>query len=365
MNIQNDLTNKISDKIKPYEKERIERLSKLFIREFFVFIVLFFLVKSFIICINNSDAAFWFMVMILGVIYYIFYDFIHTNKLFKDLIKSECSNIVSDFVKKSSNPISKKVIKKSNLFGYFEDVNVDDGFCGTYNLVRYDIQETILSGKSSKGFNITVFNGLIILFDFNKVILEDTIISRKYDDNIKQNMHLANLKRIFIPLTIIWLVIECPFAYMDFCKGRFDFETLLMLITPLIFWLLAFGLPMLIAHIIQQRKLKMGKTEMEDIVFGKDYIVRTKDPVEARYYITTAFIERYLKLQKKFKTKNIKCSFFDNKIMFAIPTRRDMFEFCNLFVSLNNRKYIEKFYEDINEIITMIDLFKLDERTGL
>ncbi len=362
-----DLINNISKKIIKYEDERIKRLSILVVREIIVFLVLFFLIKCFLICINDSDASFWFVIMILGVVYYIFYDITHTNKLFKSFIKSKCSNTIKKILSINSNSVSKNEILKSNLFGYFEDVNADDGFCGEYNGVDYYISEVRLTGKSPKKFDIEIFKGLVILFDFNKKILKDTIIARKRDDNIRQNIHGLNIKRIFIPLTLIWLVAIFPFAYMGaFSDRHFDFEIILMFLAPLIFWLLLLGGPMLIMHFIQQRKQKFVKTEMEDIVFNKDYIIHTKDPVEARYLITTAFIERYLRLQQIFKTKNIKCSFFDkDKLMIAIPTRKDLFEVCSLFTSLKNKKYIEKFINDIEEIKTIIDVFKLNERTGL
>ena len=109
----------------------------------------------------------------------------------------------------------------------------------------------------------------------------------------------------------------------------------------------------------------MHHTNLEDPEFNKKFDVYTNDEVEARYLITTAFIDRYLKLQKIFKTKNIKCSFFGEQLMIAIPSRKDFFELGSLFLPLSNTYYINKFYDDITEILKVIDVLKLNERTGL
>lgn len=358
-------------KISTFEMQRKKILAILILREMFVFVVLFFLIKCFIICINDTDASVWFLAMILGIIYYSFYDITHTNKLFKKDIKSKVFYILKkslnlDYVRKSS--ISKSQLTNSNLFPYFEDVNADDCFGGCYNSVDYSLLETKLTAKSPKGYDITTFKGLIILYEFNKKILKDTIIARKRDGSIRQNIHGLNVKRIFVLLSIIMSsVVILAFLGTGGIKSLDDlYFAATLIIVPLAFVFLILGVPFLILHFIQQRKQKMAKTEMEDIVFNKDYIIHTKDPVEARYLITTTFMERFLKLQKMFKTKNIKCSFFDrDKLMFAIPTRKDLFEVCSLFSSLKNKKYIEKFYNDIEYIKKIINVFKLNERTGL
>ena len=55
--METDLINNISKKIIKFEEERIKRLSILVFREIMVFLVLFFLIKCFIICINDPDAS--------------------------------------------------------------------------------------------------------------------------------------------------------------------------------------------------------------------------------------------------------------------------------------------------------------------
>ena len=364
--LKSDFINKITERMQVYEKDRIIRFSKLVIRELFVFCVLFFLIKCFMICLDDFDASFLFGVMICSVIYYSYYDITHSNKLFKQFIKSKCDSIISDLIYHDCYPLSSNILNRSNLFGYFQDVNVDDGFRGSYNTVEYRILEALLTAKSPKGFDIKIFKGLIVLFEFNKKILKDTIITRKREDNIRQNLHGLNIKRFMIPFSsiILFMIISLSFYNSKFDIQAFKFACMVLL-PGFFFIILILVLPTYILHIIQQRKKPMTDTHMEDIVFNKDYVVHTNDNVEARYLITTSFIERFMKLQKIFKTKNIKCSFFDNKIMIAIPAGKDLFELCSLFVPLSSTIYINRFYDELSEILKVIDILKLNIRTGL
>ena len=75
------------------------------------------------------------------------------------------------------------------------------------------------------------------------------------------------------------------------------------------------------------------------------------------------FIERFKNLQTIYGSKEIRCSFYDGKIMFAIPTNGNYFEIDD--ASLNDTKKYIKFYEEINAIFEMIDYFKFNEKTKL
>lgn len=113
-------------------------------------------------------------------------------------------------------------------------------------------------------------------------------------------------------------------------------------------------------------KNQMMSMKLEDSDFNKKYIVTTEDQIEGRYLITTGFMDRFKNLQTAFGTKNIKCAFFDNKVMFALHTNKDFFELSEgLFHSLKHPKRVKSFYEETTAIYDIIDYFKLDEKTGL
>lgn len=74
------------------------------------------------------------------------------------------------------------------------------------------------------------------------------------------------------------------------------------------------------------------------------------------HLITLAFMERLEAVKTSFDTNKIKCSFFDNTIMFAIGS---------LFKLLRHSSCMDVFRKEITSILDMIDHFKLAEKTGL
>ena len=110
----------------------------------------------------------------------------------------------------------------------------------------------------------------------------------------------------------------------------------------------------------------MSNMQLEDPEFNKKYDAYTQDQVEGRYLITPTFMERFKNLHTSFGTNKAKCAFFDNKIMFALSTKKNLFELAGgIFSSLKNPKQTKIFYEEISAIYDLIDYFKLDEKTGL
>lgn len=56
---------------------------------------------------------------------------------------------------------------------------------------------------------------------------------------------------------------------------------------------------------------------------------------------------------------------FEDTIMLAIPTNKDLFELGSLYCPIQKSKEIAKTYDQIKSIQKMIKHFKLNERAGL
>ena len=93
--------------------------------------------------------------------------------------------------------------------------------------------------------------------------------------------------------------------------------------------------------------------------------VISEDQLEARYLVTPAFMDRLKGLQTAFGTQKVKCSFFENKIMFAISTNKDLFEVGSLFASLDKSRQVNNFFNELTSILNLVDHFKLDQSIGL
>lgn len=244
--------------------------------------------------------------------------------------------------------ISDTILEKSKLFGGYNIRSNDDTFEGKYNGIEFKVSETNLSYESGSGDKrtvSTVFNGIIILIDSNKETKAHTIIETK----VKAIQKI--IKEISLSVLILW------FSILSIVNGIHTNN-----ITALVVGIV---LPLVIILFIFPKN-QMMSMKLEDSDFNKKYIVKTEDQIEGRYLITTGFMDRFKNLQTAFGTKNIKCAFFDNKIMFALHTNKDFFELSGgLFHSLKHPKRVKSFYEETTAIYDIIDYFKLDEKTGL
>ena len=99
-------------------------------------------------------------------------------------------------------------------------------------------------------------------------------------------------------------------------------------------------------------------TVLEDVKFEKDFDVFTNDEVEARYLITPSFIEKINKINMiiSFSASFYSCSFYQGYLFIALNKAKLL----NIF----NSNY-SQMADNIISILSLIDYFKLNEKTGL
>ncbi len=285
-----------------------------------------------------------------------------TIKEFKKLIKSQCMRPLTESTGKlvwtKNKPQKHLPLMESELFPMHTDVVYDDTFSGEYKSSEYYIQEVelILEGKEKT----KVFNGVVICVPSNKTVNAQTIITTKLDLNI-QNRIMTKYSMFILGLLFIFLGLS-PYIFHVQINGIF--ETVKVVFGTLLCVLAGFG-SLYMAYLQHKQESEYKKIELEDLKFDKRFNVISKDQIESRYLVTTAFMDRLQNFRTAFGTKNTKCSFFNDKIMFAISTNKDVFEIGNLFIPLTDKKQVEKFYNEINSVYNMIDYFKLAQKTGL
>ena len=247
------------------------------------------------------------------------------NKNFAMKIKSDClSKLLKVFGdiqwQNGKNIINDWDLNRSALFSNFNTRYTDDEFSGSFNGVPFKICETNLlqiSGSGKSRTYIPVFKGVVIQFKSNKIIRNRTMIATKGDFTAK------------IAFVVLGLI----------CWGG--------------------------SKISYKDEEKLDEVKLEDPEFCKKFNAYSSDQVEARYLLTTAFIERFQNLNTAFGAKKAKCSFYGDKIMFAISTNKNLFEVGSLFKSLEKPGAVNQFYNELASIYSMIDYFKLDEKVGL
>jgi len=372
---EREFINKVTIKLTNYEEERKKRIFKLIINEIKALAIIglsgfgfeFFLSRNI-----GAPIAICGAIIFMAVVYF-FVNIFDSNKDFKKYLKQRCrKNILKTFNLETIKGVefSEEELVKSNLFSTFNKMEKDDVIQGKHNDIDYKIAETKLIHVGRKS-EFTAFKGVIISFKSNKKIAAETIVTSKGDNNIR---NYPTCGKFLIYWCIGWMlvlsIIFAPFAFVFLVKIinsgldivpeiiKFSFNEIIGFI-PLV---LAIFVVLFMFYV---QKNKMQDVKLEATAFEKRFNVYTKDQVEARYLLTPAFMDRLQNLETAFGTRKIKCSFFDGQIMFAIPTRKDLFELGCLFKPLSSTSDVEIFYKELTSIQQMIDHFKLDEKTGL
>ena len=234
------------------------------------------------------------------------------------------------------NRITDKDIEESELIGYYTNSDIDDSFFGKYNDVAIKVSEQKLIRKSGKNSVVTVFNGIFVMLDFDKKFSGKTLVINKFRDNI-----FTWITGVFF-IAIIMAAIVNSLPFHAWGSG-------LLLLIFLVFMFNKFT----------SQKNKKEEVKLEDVVFSKKWKVYATDQIEARYLLTTAFMERILEVKRRFKGKSIEFSFFDNKLFIAISTNKDMFETTSLFKSALRYDRIQNVVYQFYSIFSIIDLLKI------
>lgn len=221
-------------------------------------------------------------------------------------------------------------------YGTYLKGKLEERICGSYKGIKYIIWDMV--------------DKLVFEFPSNKTIQNTTKIYTK--DIINKKL----MRMIFITLLSSAIFVLGVF-FMVTSSGQLDPELIVKSFFYTVVYLLA-----LFATILNYRT---QKNVLEDPRFSKKYHVFSKDPVEARYLITTAFMERFKNLENKLDTKRIQCVFYQNRIIFAIKSKSNRFELADVHKKVDSPEQFKKFFEEFSAIIGMIDYFKLDEKTGL
>lgn len=373
--------NNIIAKIQPFEEERKKRLFKLLWWQIVLFLVTYGLCKGVVFFMESyTNISVIFSILAFFSFAAFIFNFGIYDKDFKQYLKRKCNALIlKKFNLDTIRGIafSNDILRKSNLFSSYSYQEPDDVICGCYDDVNYKIVETKLVAKTSKS-SIDVFSGVIISFPTNKFFKTETLVTSKGDENIRNyqtNLKFA-IKLMLFGSFILSVLLALVFLFFD-VKSMLDsgasIESLIMkFASDYDLWIvstLEIVLPLIIILCIaiplnRQRK-KMQEAKLEDIDFDNRFNVYTKDQVEARYLLTPSFMERLKSVETSFGTKGIKCSFFEDTIMLAIPTNKDLFELGSLYCPIQKSKEIAKTYDQIKSIQNMIKHFKLNEKVGL
>ena len=109
----------------------------------------------------------------------------------------------------------------------------------------------------------------------------------------------------------------------------------------------------------------LQNVKLEDSLFEKYFEVYSDSQIEARYLLTTGFMERIIKLRDLYEGKSIQFCFQNNTLLLVISTNQNMFEANSFFRSNINKKKIDRVFEQFYTIFSIVKLLKLNQRIGM
>ena len=300
-------------RVKNYEKKRIKALNVARIR-CLKSIPIIIVLLGIILAISNSDvlrkntvSAFLISVGIISVIVVFIYSSINKYKTsIKGKIFPRILEFAGDFVYKPNYSAPFAQYKKYDILPPFDPpVSFSEDYVkGTYNNVNIEFFEArLMRGAHFKGKK-AVFNGVIAKISVNKKFSSKTVIRAD--------------------------------------KGSFGD------------W-------------VSGRKLPENQevVRLEDPKFDKLFNVYSNDQIEARYLLTTTFMERLIEVEKAFGSQKIECCFYKQYLVMAIHLIKDWFEPGPITEIEDFRDDSKKLLADINSIFNICDTLQMDSEIRL
>lgn len=115
-------------------------------------------------------------------------------------------------------------------------------------------------------------------------------------------------------------------------------------------------------NFVDRWQCPLQNIKLEDVVFEKEFEVYGDNQIEARFLLTTAFMERILRVKKLFHGKSVEFSFAGDKLLIAISTRKDMFEPSSLFRTTTDRRPVNQVLEQFLAVFAIVDILKLTQQ---
>ena len=118
---------------------------------------------------------------------------------------------------------------------------------------------------------------------------------------------------------------------------------------------------------VSGRKLPENQevVRLEDPVFDKLFNVYSNDQIEARYLLTTTFMERLIEVEKAFGSQKIECSFYKQSLVMAIHLKKDWFEPGPITEIEDFQDDSKNLLADINSIFNICDTLQMDSEIRL
>lgn len=345
----------IYQKLEPLRKEYL----KTFLKRFAFFGCLYFLI--FIMCriefipqsiYNNKNIFSYFTFAVLVSLIYIFAPFSSYRKKTKTMAMKKLLSFWGSFnYYNEKHTIYQSEIEKSELFTCYNREEIDDAFAGKYKNSSIAVSEHVLYLKGNRG-DFYTFKGILILLKFNKNFKGKTVVRAK-----------SRWINVFFNNPFFSTVFGLPLFLLGFLMLKDgDFLSFIQIIGGTIAMLGLMYALVYICYSFKHKKKAKKEITLEGIPFLRRWNVTSDNQVEARYILTPVLMENLLKIKKLFHGKHIDFSFFDDKLLIAVHTRKNMFETTSLLTSALNYSRVREVVSQLYSIFKVIDILNIQNK---
>ena len=288
---------------------KIEKMRRKYLT-IFIILILISISSFFAVLVFSGSARDEFLFNISGLVFLFSFGLsIVIWRGFRKKIKSglfaDIFTFFDDFSFRSEGNIKNWQIERFNILPYFERLKSEDLISGKYKNVNFEfceiLAEKTVREQNDKSHQHCVFKGAAIIFDFHKNFKGCALV--KKDLGLVGNF------------------------YQNF------------------------------------HNLKL--VELEDPEFEKMFQVYSSDQIEARYLLTTSFMERIKQMTNLLGGKMVEASFYEGNLLLIFSGSKNLFEAPSLFRKISLIAECKKIIAQIGLIFEIVDILKLDERTGI
>jgi hypothetical protein len=108
----------------------------------------------------------------------------------------------------------------------------------------------------------------------------------------------------------------------------------------------------------------LSRVRLEDPRFEQRFDVFASDQIEARYLLTTAFMERLQTLADAFEGQ-LQCAFHGDALIIMLACSRDRFQPGSIFKGASFEYEFSQINSEMKQLFAIIDILKLHQHTGL
>lgn len=315
-------------------------------------VIFLILLYHFDILTSEILAAQWFSILsallIIAFCMMLCAPFWQYNSVTKSKVMKKIISFWGNFSYQSSDIIGKDAVNRSELFSYFNRSEVDDSYKGEYHGTQIKISEHSLKIRGNRG-ETNIFIGVLIMLELPQKNKGKTLAL-----NCGRNINFLRNNPLILLVLLFMLSPTAMVYYYYFTEPDVPFGLLFTWI-PVCLPLLIVGIAYWIYRRLHPKKATQ-KVVLEGLPFMKKWRVLTDNQVEARYILTPVFMEKMLEIKRLFRGKHIDFSFWNNKLLIAVHTRKDMFETTSLFTSALSYHKIRDVVSQMYAIFSVIDV---------